>query len=295
MHSAESPWQQFDITFTAWGSAEQVAALHLAPHLANQEQAGTVTAWFFVRKHPTWRLRILPAPHREAQAVTALEALFQALCGQGHLTGCARPIYEPETHAFGGTAALDITHRLFHHDSRHVLAHVRPPGHAGAAPQDHRRELSVLLATALMRAAGQEWAEQGDVWARLADARLADDGTRPTAVPRIEAALRRLMTVDSSAGSPMVAEGSLATAATWLTGFRAAGERLGALSRSGQMTRGLRAVLAHHILFHWNRLGVPYAVQSDLAATARHVVLGEDLTRPRLPVTETVGQGPAAR
>jgi thiopeptide-type bacteriocin biosynthesis protein len=42
----------------------------------------------------------------------------------------------------------------------------------------------------------------------------------------------------------------------WLTAFRNTGTTLKDLSHDGTLTRGIRAVTAHHILFHWNRLGL---------------------------------------
>jgi thiopeptide-type bacteriocin biosynthesis protein len=55
---------------------------------------------------------------------------------------------------------MAAAHRLFHADSRHILAYLAQAGGG------HRRELGVILATALMRAAGQDWYEQGDIWRR---------------------------------------------------------------------------------------------------------------------------------
>ena len=46
------------------------------------------------------------------------------------------------------------------------------------APGDHRRELGLLLGTVLMRAAGQDWYEQGDIWTQVAAHRVT--GHHPT-------------------------------------------------------------------------------------------------------------------
>lgn len=54
-----------------------------------------------------------------------------------------------------------VGHALFHADSRHVLGEIARPG------RDLRRELPVVPACRLLRAARQEWYEQGDCWARL--------------------------------------------------------------------------------------------------------------------------------
>jgi thiopeptide-type bacteriocin biosynthesis protein len=141
----------------------------------------------------------------------------------------------------------------------------------GANHRDQRRELSLLLCTALLRAAGQEWYEQGDVWARVSDNRPPAPAGPPTPSLRLTAAVARFLTVDTSPTGVLIAGGSLAFAAEW---FDAAGAVLETLARRGQLTRGLRAVLAHHVLFHWNRMGLPYQQQETIARTARDVILG---------------------
>jgi protein-L-isoaspartate(D-aspartate) O-methyltransferase len=63
----------------------------------------------------------------------------------------------------------------------------------------------------------------------------------------------------------------------WPATFQRAGNQLAELAQEGRLTRGLRAVLAHHILFAWNRLGIPADVQAVLAGTATHTVFHQDL------------------
>ena len=57
---------------------------------------------------------------------------------------------------------MGVAHALFHADSHHLLRHL------AEARQDHRRELGLLLGTAHQRGAGQDWFEQGDMWAQVA-------------------------------------------------------------------------------------------------------------------------------
>jgi protein-L-isoaspartate(D-aspartate) O-methyltransferase len=64
---------------------------------------------------------------------------------------------------------------------------------------------------------------------------------------------------------------SVARASGWMNAFAHTGRALHDLAHEGTLTRGLRAVLAHHILFHWNRLGLPYSTQGILATTARDI------------------------
>jgi thiopeptide-type bacteriocin biosynthesis protein len=84
------------------------------------------------------------------------------------------------------------------------------------------------------------------------------------------------MTVDAGPSSPLVGpDGTLGHVATWSTAFHTVGTALGELARRGVLRRGLRSVLAHHVIFHWNRFGLPYDAQSVLARASQEVVLGD--------------------
>ncbi|WP_307843535.1 methyltransferase, FxLD system [Streptomyces sp. B15] len=160
-------------------------------------------------------------------------------------------------------------HRHFHEDSRYVLGHLarqrtETPDALG------RRELAVVTVSTALRAAGLDWYEQGDVWAKIAAQR--DGGFLPP--PRTRAAIHRLMTVDASPSSALVRDGRLASVSAWIEAFEQLGRRLADLDRRGQLERGLRSVLAHHALFHFNRLGLPREDQHTLSTLAKEVVMG---------------------
>ncbi|MFI6705463.1 thiopeptide-type bacteriocin biosynthesis protein [Nonomuraea sp. NPDC050478] len=260
------PWRQVNVTFTDWAKAERTAVAHLAPLLVKAEDERLITTWFFVRKIPCWRVRYIPSGER-AQA--DVRGHLDGLVRQRRIAAATEVIYEPEPHAFGGTEAMTSAHDLFHLDSRHLLAYL-----ARSPDAEHRRELSVLLCTALLRSAGLDWYEQGDVWARVADHRDLPELIQPDQQHALKAGLRRLMSVDAG---PLLRDGSpLDFAAEWSGAFAATGQQLASLAADGLLHRGLRAVLAHHIIFAWNRLGMPYVTQAILAHTARQVVFGHD-------------------
>ncbi|AZK97092.1 MULTISPECIES: thiopeptide-type bacteriocin biosynthesis protein [Streptomyces] len=264
----DSPaWQQVNISFPDWNRSEQTALTHLAPILFAAEDDGAITSWFHIRKRPCWRLRYLPSAESDPQNGRELDALTTA----GHITGWTPAVYEPEIHAFGGPEAMETAHRFFHHDSRGLLTHLRDEHHPVGG---HRREISLLLCTALMRTAGLDWYEQGDVWARVAAHRLLPVGRRSTT--RQRAAVHRLLTVDTD--DQTSENGPLARTREWARAYTTAGHKLSTLATTGALHRGLREVLAHHVIFAWNRLGLPYATQAALAATANEVVFGPDPT-----------------
>ncbi|GAB3214230.1 hypothetical protein GCM10027294_52880 [Marinactinospora endophytica] len=91
---------------------------------------------------------------------------------------------------------------------------------------------------------------------------------------RLLSAVRTLMTADAAAlartGGPL--DGHLA----WVAEFERAGATLRVLAASGQLTRGLRAIIAHHILFHANRAGLSAQDQHTLSHIAEEAVMGTD-------------------
>ncbi|MBW1602368.1 methyltransferase, FxLD system [Streptomyces sp. JJ66] len=133
-----------------------------------------------------------------------------------------------------------------------------------------RHELALLTLSTALRSAGLDWYEQGDVWAKIAAQRSG--GTPPS--PRLKAAVHRLMTVDVSPSSNLIRDGRLATLSGWINTFDTLGRRLADLNRRGELERGLRAVLAHHAIFHFNRLGLSRANQHTLSTLAKEVVMG---------------------
>jgi len=179
-------------------------------------------------------------------------------------------IYEPETIVFGGPHAMDTAHRLFHADSKGILGYLGRPG--PAAPPERtpgRRELSLLLCSLLMRSAGQEWSEQGDVWHQVSQFRPLPADTPPQRLRDMQPTLRRLMSVDAGSTSTLMGHGGpLAVFRPWAAAVEEAGAALRDAAFIGRLDRGIRKVLAHHVLFHLNRLGLPDTTQAILAKAA---------------------------
>ena len=157
---------------------------------------------------------------------------------------------------------MNVAHALFHHDSRHLLTYLRRD------PTD-RRERSLLLCTALMRAAGLDLNEQGDVWAQVAQVR-ADLFSGPPHSGEWTALIGNVQHLLLGTAHT----GADDTTSAWHTGFADAGIALQTLRETGKLTRGLRAVITQHVIFHWNRIGLPGATQAILAHAAKDAILG---------------------
>ncbi|MET7390468.1 methyltransferase, FxLD system [Streptomyces sp. NPDC005529] len=71
--------------------------------------------------------------------------------------------------------------------------------------------------------------------------------------------------------------------AEWISAFERTGTTLAHLATQGVLTRGLRAVIAHHAIFHANRAGLQSADQHALFAIAREAVMGSSENAPSAP------------
>lgn len=71
--------------------------------------------------------------------------------------------------------------------------------------------------------------------------------------------MRRLMTAVVRALCDPARNGPLTGQGVWITAFGKVGQGMADLARRGRLKRSLRAVLAHHVIFHANRAGLPLA------------------------------------
>jgi thiopeptide-type bacteriocin biosynthesis protein len=270
--SASPGWWQLYVEFTDWAASEQAAARHLAPFLHQAQASGLITGFWFVRKHPCWRLRLGLPPGSDGHAAeAAIRPTLDGLAGCGAILRWWPGVYEAEEAAFGGPSGMAIAHHLFVADSEAVLRLLGD----GSGTRLGRRELSVVLCTTLLHGARLEWYEQGDAWHRVTRERPLPGDVTAGQVGELAASTTTLLTTDTSAASPLFeAGGPLANAAGWAAAFRQAGHSLGTLARSGMLRRGLREVLSYHVIFHWNRLGLSARQQAVLARACRDAILG---------------------
>lgn len=270
-----SDWHQVLVRFPSWDTAEQIAASQFRPWLLRAQTDGTIEDWWFLRKHPHWRFRFRPrADTPIAQLKDCISANLNDL-RQGGLISQWRPgIYEPETLAFGGPHGIDIAHRLFHADSLGVLDYVHRSGATGFPGGIGRRELSVLLCSAMLQGAGQDRYEQGDIWHRVAQMRPVPPDADRSHPATFSNALRRLLSQRIVPGTGLLADGApLVSVNGWASAFSAAGSALGSAACQGNLQRGLRDILAHLIIFHWNRLGLTGNSQAILARGLQNTIM----------------------
>jgi thiopeptide-type bacteriocin biosynthesis protein len=248
-------WKQVTIAYPGDTAEEreQHAIAHLAHVMPTAEADGLITSWWFIRKGP-WRIRYQPTTPPGADPVGQLLT---------ETTPSTTDIYEPETHAFGGPDAIHTAHTLFHADSHHLITYLQNQ------PAD-RRERSLILCTALMHSTGMDLDEQGDVWARTLDARTPALKTQPPPDPNqwkaFTADVRHLLLGTARSHD---------TWNNWHTAFTNAGHTLRTLRETGKLTRGLRAITAKLVIFHWNRIGLPTTTQAILARAAKEAILGD--------------------
>lgn len=254
---------QILIQWTDWTAAEHWAVHGLGPALEQARDEGLVPAWWFVRKKPHWRLRYTGGRMARQFLDTELERLH----AEGAVTRWVHGIYEPETGAFGGSAGMALAHAVFCEDSRHLLTYLRRRS-TTSSTELGRRELALLLGSAFLRGARLDWFEQADVWAKVTALRALP---QPFSVEEgLVSSARTLMTLSPC---PLAASGPLRHTSDWAQVFTAAGAALADLAAQGRLSRGLRTVCAHHLIFAFNRWGLPYRDQHILSHTARKAAM----------------------
>lgn len=255
-----TPWSQVGLRFHDWAASERVMSTEVAPRLDEIAGNRAPGGWWFLRKHPEWRVRIYDADP------AAVHALLDKAQVDGIIAGWQPGTYEAEAHAFGGPLGMDIAHDLFCADSHGVLNYARMD-----SPPIGRRELSLLLISATLAAARLDWFERGDVLARVAGMRPIPPADNQARLAELAGQLRPLLAIAAEAaayrGSPV------AFASEWLSAFTEAGRRYADVAADRALTRGLRAILPHAVIFHWNRLGLSAPTQGMLATAARDAYL----------------------
>ncbi|MFD9512827.1 hypothetical protein [Streptomyces mirabilis] len=154
----------------------------------------------------------------------------------------------------------------------------------------------------MIREAGLDPFEAGDVWARLAALRPPVTPPDDSALERSVSAMWRLMNADAARRPDAEAGWAERVAA-----FEDADRRLRRLTADGRLIRGLRAVLTHHAIFAFNRAGVPAETQATTAWLGHRVAFstgeGDDVSTrtsasadpslPRMEITVTPVTDPA--
>jgi thiopeptide-type bacteriocin biosynthesis protein len=243
-------WLHVQVAFPHWDASGQAMAHAVGPMLDEVAED-----WWFMRKYPCWRIRVHDA------TPGAVEGILGKAEADGLISGWQPGIYEPEEYAFGGLAGIDIAHQLFCADSRAVLDYLRRD-----APQVPKREVSLLLVGAILNAAGLDSFERGDVYSRIAALRPSP----PDAADRMARLTGQVRTLLSVSPAPTL---HAMFAAPWLAAFENAGRSLAQAAGEGRLERGPRAILAHVVIFHWNRLALDATTQGILARAARAVYL----------------------
>lgn len=262
-----SGWHQTNIRFADYPTAARTFRAYLAPAL----HSGPVSTWWFVRKYPHWRLRYCPAPDvAPGDAVRHITETLDSSVSWGVTTNWNSTPYEPEATAFGGQSGMTLAHALFHADSTGVIDYLHSTD--GGQPQAlDAKATSLLVMTLMMRAAGLEFGEQGDVWGRVEHHRPLAEDVSPEQVSSMVEPLRRLLLSDAR---PLLDGGDLAPVRPWVEGLERGGKALAEAAESGTLGLGKRGILARHIIFHWNRMGFTRRQQSIWSRAAREAALG---------------------
>ncbi|MGW4730532.1 thiopeptide-type bacteriocin biosynthesis protein [Streptomyces shenzhenensis] len=266
LDASPADWHQVYIQFAHYPTAEPAFRAYLLPSLRGTH----VGAWWFLRKHPCWRLRLQHSPDTMAgDAIAHVSEALDSAVSWGVVKDWWPSLYEPETLAFGGPDGMTIAHSVFHTDSVGVLDYQQNT--TGGATGLDAKATSLLITSLFLRAAGLEWGEQGDVWGQVEARRPLAEDIPPDKVSSLADSMRQLLLRDTG---PALANGPLTPLGNWVTGMEHGGRALADAARDGRLGLGLRGVLARHVLFHWNRMGFNARQQAIWSRAAREAALG---------------------
>lgn len=253
-------WLQINLTFVDYLAAESVMLDAVWPILRRLD----IDRWWFIRKHPHWRLRLRPtADNTSAALLNQVADELEPVVGRRIIDSWSIARYEPEIAAFGGIQGIRAVHDLFHADSQGYLEY-RASSRSGPSRSPDPSLVSLLVTTHVLRAVGIETTEHGDVWARIAEQR--PPATAGSLTPGLASNVSKALQVDLR--ELTVTDPSFSSIEGWAMNIDQCGRAFGNLWRAGDLDAGVRGILARIVIFHWNRIGLDVRRQSLLAAAA---------------------------
>ncbi|MFL6126678.1 thiopeptide-type bacteriocin biosynthesis protein [Actinophytocola sp.] len=255
----------------------------LAALVRDWRAGGVVDDFFFMHKPPGLRVRFAAAPGRTPFLRAEVDRLAAGWRADGLVAGVEPGTYVPETHRFGGEAAMDHVHRMFTADAVAWLGF-----HAGAATAP-AWALSFVLLRQVFDAMGLGERRERAVWAGVAGAgRLV-----PAEAPSTEAAGRRLWQWwrrpdELLAALPddvrRIAAAHAAEvsphAAAWATTLRGGDGDTDSDTESDTESGGeVAEAVTWYVVFHWNRAALSFGRQALLTAALTTGERGRDHVR----------------
>lgn len=258
--STEGEWQQLNIPLVQSSGCQHDAVTQILSTADELVAAGLVQRFFFMRKPPGLRLRLLPTPRRaalvEERVLVALDGLRQARMVGHSFASC----YEPETFMFGGSAAVQSIHSLFHADSVGWWRgeHLRLAGRARLNPV----LLSVAMLNHLFFATLGDTCDVKKAWCNLAWLHLPHTQRARTG-PDL-ASIAPESTVRLATLTPHLGDAERALVESYERANDAFASELESIAQAGLLLRPKTHILPFIALFHFNRY--------DFSATQRRQV-----------------------
>jgi len=185
--------------------------------------------------------------------------------------------YEPELAGVGGGDGLSLAHDLFVTDTAHLIGWLRTVRHPEPETVilERRDLLAIVLGHALLRGSQLDRFEQWDVWLQLGELSGAVPASEE---PEWGAIIGQLRGTASGVLEDVLGSGGGELARNWERALYLAGGRLATAYREGRLQRGLRQVVAMHLLFHCNRLGLSRSTVAAIARVMDRALRSDDLS-----------------
>jgi len=250
--SAPSSWFGFRLYTSSWED-QNLLLLNIL------DQLGDTTDWWYMRKGDL-------GPHIRFRAyggsIEVLCEMIAALKSEKLLTHWHLIPYEPEEYLFGGPIGMSLAHHHFVIDSRYFCSWLK--GSVQYAPNVGPLEMSMTLLHYFLQSCRLERSERWDVWKRVQAYRTAPTETLDALYIDNEASLDQFLISVETLDHLDLSKDQRSSLDQHLVRIRNLGEALAKAHATGQLTRGIRAILCWLILFHWNRWGLSLAEQAAL-------------------------------
>jgi thiopeptide-type bacteriocin biosynthesis protein len=259
-------WTQINVALDdESGQWEQLVAGKFQDGVRGWLAEDSERSFFFVKKSPGVRLRLL-AP-QEAQ-VTAITDLLNEMVADGKIISWRFGSYEPEVFQFGGEAGLALAHDYFTAESLAVMAfqRLRVNGQSTMRPE----QFSILMIDLLLRSVVEDEMEVWDVWCkmeltgRLNRSVIQRYSAESAGVPvqrRLRDQLREVYF-----GSQQIAGPESGLFESYRSQIAPIARRLRDLDQTGQLLWNVRHILPFWIIFHWNRMQFSLGRQRQLSS-----------------------------
>lgn len=227
---------------------------YILQEITNEE---IINGFWYVRKKDVSyhiRLRIMT----NIIYKTKLSSKIKREISKLDIEGITQSVYEPEVCLFGGEAGMKLAHEFFSIDSEFILKFL---SHIDIDKLISLDSVSLWLWQSLIKEMNFDLYERWDIWNKVWQLRRFEE-TESSSTQHYQEKLSKLFLLNLETISDPVGQ----HIALYNSMYIKWGKKLVQSDRNGLLNRGIRQLIAIHIIFSWNRMGFGNEKQRILAS-----------------------------